>query len=394
MLAHFSASALTGVVVSMLLLVAPQQAHASTLEAAVNAALSRAGTLDNSEQMDPSDWLSGVPSLSLSHVESDQVLGTDETEVILNFPIKGAQWRRLDDTLARLDSQQTRSSAVYRRWLYTGRVREAAWAVELADIDVQGALAELALLTSLQQQHQSLADAGVLPLYTALITQRALIKAELTLDEARQAKNTALQAFTLLTGMGSVPSNLTESQPVPTEPDWQAHPALKQLQLAREQQEALLALSSPTTTSWNLSLLARNFESPGFSEAQYGLAVQAPLTMFERPSRANQSERRSAARDYLLQKDQVWLELNDQWQALDQEATRLAHRQELLQQAVALGDDIQTQIEALNVSNEIDSEIHLKRLVDIQQTRTELKRTSALMGRNQARRLQAAGRSL
>ncbi len=394
MFTYFSASIRRRIVTSILIMVATQYAHSDTLENAVNGALTRAGSLSDIEEVEPSDWLSGVPSVSLSHLESDQVLGTDETEIALNFPIKGAQWRRLDETLERVDSQQTVASAVYRRWLYSGRVREAAWVVKLAGADVQGAEAELTLLTSLQARQQSLADAGVLPLYTALITQRALISAQLALDDAVKVKATALQAFELLTGMASVPSDLTESQSVPTEPDWQAHPALQQLQLARRQQEALLALSSPTTTTWNLSLLARNFETPGFTESQYGVAVQAPLTLFQRPSRGNQSERRSAAHDFLLQKDQVWLELNDQWQSLHQEAERLAHRVDLLQQAVSLGDNIQTQLEALQVTNEIDSEIRLKRLLDIQQTRTELNRTIVLMGRNRARRLQAAGRGL
>ena len=79
---------------------------------------------------------------------------------------------------------------------------------------------------------------------------------------------------------------------------------------------------------------------------------------------------------------------------LSAEAALLQRRQDLLGEAVALTDRIQAQLERLDATNEMESEVLLQRLLDVLDTRAEASLTDALIGQNQARLRQAAGRSL
>ncbi|HBO14634.1 MAG TPA: hypothetical protein DD491_17765 [Halieaceae bacterium] len=81
------------------LLTAGPTAGAATLEDALAGALERAGPLDDTALPAASSWLSGVPTLSASYIDSQEPLGTDEAEVSLNLPIKSAARRRLDGEL-------------------------------------------------------------------------------------------------------------------------------------------------------------------------------------------------------------------------------------------------------------------------------------------------------
>jgi hypothetical protein len=122
--------------------------------------------------------------------------------------------------------------------------------------------------------------------------------------------------------------------------------------------------------------------------------VQLPLNFLGTQSTGNVTERRAARRDYLLARDQLHLELRSRWQALRTEAAQLERRRELLVRAGTLAGRIEEQLQALRVSNEVEGEILLQRLLDVIETRAEVARAEVLIGRNEARLRQAAGRSL
>ncbi|HBO14635.1 MAG TPA: hypothetical protein DD491_17770, partial [Halieaceae bacterium] len=173
----------------------------------------------------------------------------------------------------------------------------------------------------------------------------------------------------------------------------QRPPALIRLEAARAQETTQLSLSAPATASWNLSLIAREFEGPQLTEDQYGLAVEMPLNFLGTQSSSNRSQQGAARRDYLIARDQLWLSLRREWDTLRAEARHLDRRRELLGEAAVLADRIEAQVTALEASNEIEAELRLQRLLDVLDTRAALARTDALIGRNAARLRQAAGRT-
>jgi len=366
---------------------------AATLEDALAGALKRAGPLEDTELPAASSWLSGVPTFSASYVDSQAPLGTDEAEVSLNLPIKSATRRRLDGELEAQASDYAEAAAAYRRWLYAGQVREAAWARRLADLALAAARERRSLLAELNGRLARLADSGAIPRYTALITARSLVDAELAVDEAERSLAREESLFQALTGLASLPGNLAEAGPLPAAPDWQRHPALRRLEAARAQEATRLALSAPAAASWNLSLIAREFEGPQLTEDQYGLAVEMPLNFLGTQSSSNRSQQSAARRDYLIARDRLWLSLRREWDTLRAEAEHLARRRELLGDAAVLADRIEAQVTALEASNEIEAELRLQRLLDVLDTRAALARTDALIGRNAARLRQAAGRT-
>ena len=375
------------------LLAAGPAAGAATLADALAGALERAGPLEDGPLPEASSWLAGIPTLSASYIDSQEPLGTDEAEVSLNLPIKSAARRRLDGELEARAGDYAEAAAAYRRWLYAGKVREAAWTHRLAVLDLAAARERRTLLATLNDRLTRLADSGAIPRYTALITARSLVDAELAVDQAERALAREETLFRALTGLSALPEDLTEPTPVPAEPAWQRHPALRRLEAARAQEATQLALAAPATASWNLSLVAREFEGPQLTEDQYGLAVDMPLNFLGTQSSSNRSQRGAARRDYLIARDQLWLDLRRRWDTLQSEARHLARRRELLTEAAALADRIEAQVAALEASNEIEAELRLQRLLDVLDTRAALARTDALIGQNAARLRQAAGRT-
>jgi len=369
-------------------------AAATTLEDALASALQRAPEAQDEQLRSASDWLAGVPTVSASYIDSRQALGTDELEVSLNLPLKSAGRRRLDRELESLQHHYADASDKYRRWIYSGLIRERAWGHRLAAVDLAAAEDKQSLLTGLAERFARLAAGGAIPRYSSLIVERARLDAEMAVDAARLDVERERDAFIALTGLTSVPEDLSETVPAPSTPDYSQHPALQRMELARDREAAVLALSAPDKANWNFSLVARNFDGPQFNEQQIGLAVEAPLNFLGTQSSSNLSQRSAAQLDYLLARDQFWLEVRNRWQALAVERSHLQRRRELLERAAKIADQIEAQVSALENSNEIEGEIRLQRMLDVLDTRASLARTEAMIERNVAQRHQAAGRSL
>ena len=371
-----------------------QHSVASTLRDALAGALERAHFEHSTESSAASSWLSATPSLTASYIDSQESLGTDETEFIFNLPIKSGSRRRLDDKLTSVADQFEAAGNEYRRWVYSGYVRERAWASRIAMARLAAARGKLEMLEALADRSSQLATSGALPVYASLIVERERLGAALELDARRADAERSRADFAALTGLPDIPANLSEQTPVPALLEYASHPASRRLEREREQEAALLDLSAPDTAGWNLAFIALNFEGPQIDEEQYGLQIEMPLNFLGTQTTANSSQKRSSQRAYMLARDELWLTLKQQWDSARVEAQRLEHRQALLTEAVAVGERIEAHILALRASNEIDGEILLQRLLDVANTKAELAVTAAQVGRNQARLRQAAGWAL
>lgn len=363
----------------------PVWADGNTLADALEAALTRADATKQDTLPDSGEWLAAMPTFTASYYDSRKNQGTDEAEFILTLPFKSATRRRLDQGLGDLDLRLDEASAAYRRWAYSGLVRERAWAHRLADLRLGSAAEKRDLLTGLSTRIARLADRGAVPKYRSLIVQRALLEAEL--EAATRASERAAEqaAFRALTGWDRPPPELVEAGDVPAEPDYARHPALQRLELAREQERQLLTLAAPEVANWNLGLVARNFDGPQFTDRQLGLILELPLGFTDVRNAGNLSAQRSAGLAYLLERDRLQLALRSDWEALRAEAELLRRRQELLTDAERLAGQIQAQLEALSANNELEAEILLQRMLDVLDTRAEARLTDALLGRNAAR---------
>ena len=382
-------------VLAMLFLLArPAIAQTTDLQAAVDSALARADAVGEDTLPETGSWLAGLPSVMVAYYDSSESAGTDEAEVILNLPFKSPARRRLDAGFETLDGGLAGASEAHRRWVYSGLVRERAWANELASLRLEAAEEKRGLLESLSARIQRLAERGAVPVYQGLIVERERLAVELETASLASERAASHAAWAALTGTRQTPSDLSEPGAPPNAPDYATHPALLLLDRRNDQQQQLLALDAPENADWNLGLVARDFDGPGFDDRQFGLSLELPLGFTGIQSTGNLSARRAASRDYLLERDRLSLALRSEWEVLSAEAALLQRRQDLLGEAVALTDRIQAQLERLDATNEMESEVLLQRLLDVLDTRAEASLTDALIGQNQARLRQAAGRSL
>lgn len=338
--------------------------------------------------------LGGLPVLSALHVQSDLERGTDETEVSLNLPVKSGLRRRLDNSLSGLETRLDRANRDYRAWYFSGLIREIVWAHRLAGVQIEQARERVKLLSELEARAELQVRAGSTPEYSLLLTGQERLDAELLLADHEAAQREAALRFQAITGLPAVPSDIAERSPVPERPNYAAHPRLVLLELAQAQSRAVAGLSDPQAANWNLALVARDFAGPVQDERQYGLAVDVPLGVVDIRNRGAESQKAAVQRDAARQRDEARLEIRSEWQALGSDAQRLRTRQRLLEESAALGEQIETQLLSLRTSNEVETELVLRRLIDVLDRRSELALIESQIHLNTARQRQAAGQSL
>jgi hypothetical protein len=341
-----------------------------------------------------SSWLAGLPSLSLSYLGSDQRLGTDETELSFNLPVKSSRRRSADNKLqgltAELDSSGQRQRALH----FSGLIREAAWSYRLADTRRRFANDKRQLLLELEQRQSDLVAASAVSEYALLLVQSELVGVEISQQVHLQEARRWLQRFRQITGLGEVPADIGEVAPGPTEFQPGQHPQMRLLELAHAQRRQVLRANSVQAADWNLSLTAKNLDTAGYDEQQYGLGVEIPLSGINVARQVDDSQWRSGERDYLLARDQLLNQLQSSWDALLGEQETLHQKQALLVRSSQLSRRIANQLEQLRASNEIAQEIVLRRMMAAIDTRAEVRINQLLIEQNNAMLRQAAGISL
>ena len=338
--------------------------------------------------------LAALPSLSASRLQSDQRLGTDETEIALNLPFKSSRRRDVDADLGALQQSLQQVQQRYRAWFFSGLIRDAVWEHRLATLQLEQSRARAALILELEQRAALQADAGAIPGYAALLLTQERLDAELRVADGVARRRAAQAGFSALTGLPAVPKQIAETASLPAEPDYSQHPQLALLELGRDQQQALIALTDPAAADWNLALTARSLNGPGPTENQYGVAVDLPLTFIEVSSRASEVQRASLSRDFSLQRDSLRTGIRTQWITLSAEAQRLRERRELLLQSARIGQRIEAQLLTLRSSSEMEVELVIRRLLEVLERRSEAALIDAELQHNAARLRQTAGLAL
>ncbi|MCB1688802.1 MAG: hypothetical protein KDI33_09965 [Halioglobus sp.] len=342
-----------------------------------------------------SSWLAGLPSLNLSYLGSEDRYGVDESEVSINLPVKSGRRRSADNALQALATGLDGVAQQLRSLYYSGLIREALWSFRLADTHRQFASRKRNVLLELEQRQQELLAAGSSSEYTLLLLQTEIVQVEIAQQDALQDTRFWLDRYTALTGLRTMPVDIAEPA-LPLQDVFRAdqHPQLQALELAHQQRQQMLRAGSPQASDWNLALKAKHLDSDGYNEQQYGLGVEIPLSVFDVARQSENSEWRSAKREYLLERDQLLTEFSTSWERLLSEREALQQKQVLLNRSQQLAARINEQLAQLHDSNEIAQEIVLRRMMEAIDTRAEFALNALLIEQNNAMLRQAAGISL
>lgn len=367
-----------------------------TLQDALAAALTTAASSeqDGSPPYQASSWLAGLPSLSLSYLGSDERYGTDETELSVNLPVKSGRRRSADRKLDALGTELDEVNLRQRELYYSGLIREAVWSYHLADSRRRFAADKRQLLLELEGRQQELVAANVTSKYSLLLLQMELVEVEIAQQGDLQEARLWQQRFREITGLGTLPADLREAAPVSERFQPGQHPQLQALELTHSQRLQLLRANSAKAADWNVSVTAKNLDTAGYDEQQYGLGVEIPLSGLSVSRQADNTEWRTIERDYLLARDQLLKALSGSWEQLLIQQDTLRQKQQLLDRSSQLAGRIAKQLAQLQASNEIAQEIVLRRMMDAIDTQAEVVINQVLIDQNHAMLRQAAGISL
>ncbi|MEE4329360.1 MAG: TolC family protein [Wenzhouxiangella sp.] len=352
----------------------------------IESALERASASSTVEPgPDSSRWLGAVPTLSISQIESRDPFGTDETELALNLPLRSPARARADARLRVIDTEMTAARLAVRRLFYSGLIREAWWSWRLASLELDGVQDRIGLLQDLVERQERLARAGNLPAFSLLLVRRELISARseavrLDSELARwQARYEQITGFPPRMNRAS-DRELDHGTPSVERPV--DHPSLALLELELERQQALLDANTSSADDWSLGLVGRRQNMPGFTDEQIGITLEIPLSFVPVISQYERSDRRAASREYLKTREEFLAEIESRSTGLRAERLALEAELGLLQEAVSLDDQIAEQLSALATGSAIESELLLRRRLDLLTTRLQLRLTEARLGQN------------
>lgn len=382
----------------LLLVISPtclaQSASELSLGDVLQVALQRGAAATQSQASQPyqaSSWLAGLPSVSVSYLESDERDGVDEAELSLNLPIKSGNRRDADKALQGLSVELDELVLLERELYLSGLIREAVWSYRIADARRRSAADKRQLLLQLEQREQELVAANASSSYALLLLQKELVDVEISQQDYLQQARDWLRQYRQVTGLGEIPGEIEEAPPHQAEFVPERHPRILALELTRKQREALVQANSDQASDWNLSLNAKNLSAGNYDEDQYGLALEMPLSFVKMQSQSGNAEWQQASREYSLAREQGLVQLHSQWQALAGEADALAEKQRLLSRAVELTQKIAGQLKDLQASNEIGQEITLRRMMQAIDTQAQRQANQLLIHQNYAMQRQAAG---
>jgi hypothetical protein len=338
-----------------------------------------------------SSWLAALPTVGISYLQSDEKLGTDETELSVNLPMKSGRQREMDRELQSLSEEIAAADELRRRLYWSGLIRESIWSHQAALTREEAAGRKLSLLSALEARQREMLAANATSSYALLLIQQERLQARIAQLEHRHDAQRWLQHYRQITGLGNFPRQIREPVTGGAEVALAQHPQLLRLELGWRRQRALLASAGQKATPWNLSLHAKQLENPALDEQQLGVAIEVPLTVFDIETSPLNSEWQEQARQYWVARDELTVEIRRRWEALSSEAAMLREKDALLRKSSELGEAMAQQSEQLKTLNELGEEIALRRRMDAIDIESAAALNRILIEQNNAMLRQAAG---
>lgn len=375
-------------------LVWAQSIRELTLNDVLDAALEQAAPelQENTTQgYQSSSWLAALPSVSLSYLDSDKQYGTNEAQMSLNLPIKSGTQRRADSELKRLSAEYEAASKQLKNLYFSGLIREAVWSYKVAEVKRESAGLKFQLLSKLEKQYQQLVAANAASEYSLLLIEKELVLAQIEQQSHEQELQRWLQQYRVVTGLGSIPAAIIEPPVSLDDYVLARHPQLRVLELAWSQKQQVLMAASNQAAPWNVSLTAKNIDSPEFEEDQYGIEIEIPLSFINSPTQSHNSEWILESKNFSIAVDETRLALQRSWDLLAGESALLQRKNNLLTRSGELSARITSQASELRAANEMGEELILRQMIAAIDAEAAIATNEIFIEQNNAMRRQAAG---
>ncbi len=340
-----------------------------------------------------SDWLVGLPSVSLSLLNSDNNLGTDEYELSVNLPFKTRARKNLDKQLL-LQSQSFVAIAQKRQALFvSGLIRESIWQYKIAlkqhEIE-QNKLnwlnKQMVLLNQLVKSGGSNLD--------LLFVEKQVFAEKLLLLELEQQVQLRQKQFRQITGEDTVPKNFYEDGINDERAIFAQHPNVQQLQLSMQQADVLYELSGKSSNPINVSLTALDIRATGANDRQYGIGIEVPIGLGKSKTQADSSnwlQQQNSLSNQLITFERTF---STQFLALRNEHKFLSQKQSLLEQQALKTQQIFNKLEQLRNNNELNQGLFYQRMIELIAAMHQGELNQLYITQNQSRQKQLAGASL
>ncbi|MFQ6372292.1 metal transporter [Shewanella sp. YIC-542] len=341
-----------------------------------------------------SDWLMGLPTLSLSHLQGLDSRRSYEQQLSLNLPVKSPAMQRLDEQLAPLNAKWVQQQQKLQQLYLSGLLRQYWWQQQLADAALRQLQHKQQTLQQLLQRQQALSHSGESPTSQLLMLQRELLTLQLAVLPLTQQRSSASDALQRLTGLSQLPS-LDESNRALPQDDGAGNP-LWQLASIQLQRQKLMATSTVNgdSTPWLFSVNAKNTATPGMEEQAVGLSLDIPL-----PTRSGLSQQEVGTlveQQLNLQQQQQQLMLQTRLQLDDllQQRHQLQQQQQLLQQSLQLAQQLTRALAATKQQGLAQYQAWLRSYIDEMDTQSRLTLNQLTQSQLHSKQLQALGVTL
>ncbi|MFB2800767.1 metal transporter [Shewanella seohaensis] len=350
-----------------------------------------------SANLSSSTWLTGLPSISLSHLGSLDNSNSYEQELSVNLPFKSPALHSSDKQIKQLAEQIHQQQTALQGLYLSGLLRQSLWEYRQNEVKLAQLERKQQLLDKLHRQQKQLTDAGELPLANTLLLERESVDIALSRADILQQQAQSLALYQQLTGQDQMPSAIEETdRPLGKGAETLAQHPLWQLLKLQQRQHLLLIQTQQAgeRDPWTVSLTAKNTADTGVDDQQLGIAVSVPLTLGSALSQSDLSQWQQANTEQSLNLDRSALELKNQWDQLVRQQTNLVEQQRLLTQALTLSRTITEELAKVKDQDQVSYEVWLRRYMEALDTESRLALNRVSLQQLHSQQLQALGISL
>ncbi len=371
--------------------------HELTLHDSLAAALEKHSfdAFLNAQQMDSKrsyfDWLDGAPSVSVSHYDSQDRMGSNESEISLNLPIKSALLKQSEDNLNN-NLQLLRANSQQKYQLYlSGLIRQLVWEIQVEKTYASSAEDKSQAMAELSERYQMMAGAAAIPEYIALIIKKELNDLNLSLLQHQQKLASLQDRYTRLTGLKVLPTIIEEAMITPGEIKIERHPDIILAEAEYQHGLQQLLAQSNQAAPWNVQVSGRRIKNADLTENQIGIGLEIPIGVGNRLTPSQRSEYQKLQAQYQLSVGKQILSLRESVADRFQEYHHLTQKQRLLDEGSATLQQLRAELQKLRDANAINHEFVIRTLLDSFDSALQIEVNRLFIQRQKSLLRQAAG---
>jgi len=341
-----------------------------------------------------SNWLAAPASLQLGLLKSQEVVGSDETEISLNLPFNSNFTHKINDQLSVVNKQIVAEFNQLLLLRLSGIIRELVWDQKIAIAQQEYYNKKLSILTQLENNSEKLFAAGESSDYGLLVVQNEKNNTRIELLSNQKEQLRLQKHYQNISGLTDFPVVVAEPILGSKEFNVLSHPSLKSLEHKWKQQQLMIQSQSGNAEPWNLSLTAKKLDSPNVSEDQVGFSFEIPLTFSERNNQSNKNSWIQAKQQFDIDYQKTVMTLQNRIDEKQIERQYLLEKSDILQDSVKLSRQIMQKLDGLKTQNEIGQEVVLRRVLQALSIQNESDISKILLQKNNAMSRQVLGMTL